>query len=241
MMIDLLKKSIPEYKLFLPDLNNTFSYRPLLVKEEKFLSIITTINSSFDEKLNNLCMLVDSCFNNKIESKKLTINDFQLALNSIRQKSISEVSEFKITCPYTKELVNIKLNLNTFTQNKTDKLLKILINEQFIFVIEKPKVSSLFLLDDFPSSDEDWFRILCDCLVEVVTEKEKISLQQSSIEEKISYIELIDKNSFKEIKKFVKSNTISFKINYISSDEKDRTIEVNDFVNFFKFFLVMLI
>ena len=241
MIIDLLKKSIPEYKLFLPDLNNTFSYRPLLVKEEKFLSIITTINSSFTEKINNLCMLVDSCFDNKIESKKLTINDFQLALNALRQKSVAEVSEFKITCPYTKELVNIKLNLNDFIENKSDKLLKILINKQFIFVLEKPKVSSLFCLDDFPKSEEDWFRLLCDSLVEVNTEKEKISLSNSSLEEKISYIELIDKDSFKQMKKFIKSNTISFKINYTTSDEIERIIEVNDFVNFFKFFLVMLI
>jgi hypothetical protein len=241
MLIDLLKKSIPEYKIFLPDLNNTFSYRPMLVKEEKYLSVITTINSTFEEKINNLCSLIDSCFDYKIESKKLTINDFQIALNAIRQKSISEIAEFKMTCPRTKEPVDVVLDLNSFNENKTEKTLKILINDQFYFTIEKPKISNLLILNDFPSSEEDWFKILSSCLVEINTEKEKIKLKESNIEEKISYIELIDKNSFKKIKKFIKLNSINFKINYTTSDGIEREIEVNDFVNFLKFFLVMLI
>lgn len=241
MIIDLLKKSIPEYKIFLPDSNNTFSYRPMLVKEEKYLSVITTISSTFEEKINNLCSLVNSCFDYKIDALKLTLNDFQIALNSIRQKSISEVAEFKITCPQTKEQVNINLNLNSFQENKTDNKLKILINKQFVFIIEKPKVSNLLVLNDFPSNDEDWFKILSSCLTEINTDKEKITLKDSTLEDKISYIELIDKDSFKEIKKFIKSNSITFNIDYTTSDGVHREIEVNDFVNFLKFFLVMLI
>ena len=240
MIIDLLKKSIPEYSAFLPDQNNSFTYRPLLVKEEKYISIITTIKSSFEEKMNNLCLLVDSCFENKIKSQNLTVNDFQIALNLIRQKSISEISEFKMTCPFTSEEVNINVNLNSFIQDKTEKKLKILINDIFVFVFEKPKVSSLIKLNNFPSTEEDWFNLISDCLVEINTEKEKINFESLSVEEKIKYIEFIDKDSFQNIKKFIKLNTISFKIDYNLSDGTKKEIEVNDFVNFLKFFLVIL-
>ena len=35
MIIDVIKKSVPEYKVKLPGLNKTFSYRPMLVKRRK--------------------------------------------------------------------------------------------------------------------------------------------------------------------------------------------------------------
>ena len=240
MIIDVLKKSIPEYKITLPNENKTFSYRPMLVKEEKYIAIINNIKSTFEEKILNLCNLVDSCFDNKIKSEHLSITDFQIALNGIRQKSISELADFQMVCPESGEQVKVQLNLESFKLNTKSKNFTLKTQGNTIFKFENPKVKTLLLLDDYPKTEEDWFLILCGSLVEIENEKEKISIKDKSLEEKTSYIELLQKSDFLEIKKFIRSNTVSFKINYKLSDSTPKEIEVNDFVNFLKFFLVIL-
>lgn len=240
MILDLMKKSIPEYKLYLPDKKAQVSYRPMLVKEEKFLSIITNVKSTFSEKITNISNLVDSCLNNKVNSMEMTICDFQVALNKIRQKSISEDVSFSIICPKTKETVNVSLDLDSFFIEESENYLELKVNNTFIFKFEKPKVKSLLALSDFPSTYDDWFFVLCDSLIEIQTEEEKINANEIDIEEKAKYIELLTKKDFKKIEKFIKTNCISFKLRYVTSDKKEREIEVNDFVNFLKFYLVIL-
>ena len=240
MILNLLEKSIPEYKTYLPDEKEQLSYRPMLVKEEKFLSVITNIKSEFPEKIVNLCSLVDSCFNQKVQSLNMTICDFQVALNKIRQKSISEEVSFKMTCPVTKEIVHVHLNLDSFFTEETESVLELKINDKFMFKFEKPKVKSLLNLTDFPASYDDWFTLIVDSLVEIQSETEKIDATEISLEEKSKYIDLLNKKDFKKIEKFVKSNCINFKLEYRTTDQTEREIEVDDFVNFLKFFLVIL-
>ena len=84
-------------------------------------------------------------FRDKIKSEELTISDFQMCLNAIRVKSISEEVSFKMNCPFTKELVNINLNLESFKLNKQKKEIKLNVNESFIFTFTKPKVKDLLV------------------------------------------------------------------------------------------------
>lgn len=240
MIIDLLQKSIPEYTVFLPDSKKSYQYRPMLVKEEKFISIITSIKSEFSDKLCNLCLLVNSCFNNKLDSIELTITDFQIALNSIRQKSISEISSFKMSCPETNERVDVQLDLSSFAVSDTDQYFDIKINKEFLLKFKKPQMKDLLILDDYPQTESDWFSLISNSLVEIITSEEKILTDSVDLNEKIKYIELLSKKDFNQIKKFIKSNSIKFNINYTLSNGDLKEIEVNDFTNFLKFFMVIL-
>ena len=114
MIIDLIKKNIPQYNTKLPISKKNVSFRPLLVKEEKFISIVTNINSTFEDKIKNLAALIDSCCNNKVNCLNLYVPDFQFLLNEIRKKSVSESVSLNITCPITNENISIETNLNDF-------------------------------------------------------------------------------------------------------------------------------
>lgn len=240
MIIDIIKKSVPEYKVKLPGLNKTFSYRPMLVKEEKFLSTIMTVTSSFEDKLINLCSLVDSCFDNKINSTNLTMSDFQIAINEIRTRSIDETVNFKLTCPSTKEIVNVSLDLDSFVIHNTKHNLNVKLKENVILSFKPITIKSLFVLSDFPETKSDWFDLICSSLYQIETISEKINLDGTSIESKKEYLELIPRSDFKKVKEFVTRNCISFKVKYKTSDDIDREIEVDDFANFLKFYLVIL-
>jgi len=240
MIIDVIKKSVPEYKIKLPGLNKIFSYRPMLVKEEKFLSTIMTVTSSFEDKLINLCSLVDSCFDDKIKSKSLNISDFQIAINEIRKRSIDETVNFKLTCPTTKEVVNVSIDLDSFITHTTDTSLELKLKQNVILSFKALTIKSLFLLSDFPETDSDWFDLICSSLYQIETTSEKINLNDNSVKSKKEYLELIPRSEFKKVKEFITNNCISFKVKYKTSDGVDREIEVDDFANFLKFYLVIL-
>ena len=240
MIIDLIKKNIPEYKITLPVSNKKCSFRPLLVKEEKYFSIITNISSTFEDRMTNLCSMVDSCFDNKLKSSLLPIPDFQFILNSIRQKSIGETSKIKLTCPYTKEQVLVNLNLNSVSTQKSQKQFSLKIKEDFLMTFRCPRITDILEFSTFPETDEDYFSLVSKCLVEIETPSEKINVENDDILEKNKYIELVEKSKYKEVKEFVCNSSIKFKIEYKTSDERDREIDVDDFVNFLKFYLVIL-
>jgi len=240
MIIDLIKKNIPEYTTTLPVSKQKVSFRPLLVKEEKYFSIITNISSTFEDKIKNICSLVNSCFDDKIKSSLLPISDFQFALNSIRQKSISETSTLKITCPYTKESVQINFDLNDLSMKTTKKDLTINLKSEMKLKFRSPRMKDLLIFEKFPESDSEIFHLVAQCLVEIETPSGIIETQELDYKEKSSYIELLERSTYKKVKEFICDSNISFMLKYKTSDSVDREIEVNDFVNFLKFYLVIL-
>ena len=123
-----------------------------------------TVTSSFEDKLINLCSLVDSCFDNTINSKNLSISDFQIAINEIRKRSIDETVNFKLTCPTTKEVVNVSLDLDSFIISNTKNTLNLKLKENLILSFKPITIKSLFVLTDFPETESDWFDLICSSL-----------------------------------------------------------------------------
>tara|TARA_R110002051_G_scaffold325693_1_gene430255 strand:- start:1171 stop:1902 length:732 start_codon:yes stop_codon:yes gene_type:complete len=241
MIIDLIKKNIPEYNLKFPLSKSSFSFRPILVKEEKYLAITTNISSTFEDKLKNLCNLVNSCFDNKLDSLNMTIADFQYALNELRKKSIGDDVEFNITCPETKESIPIHLNLSKFKINKISNEAEIKLNKKGLLIkFKQPKMKDLLILKDFPSTDDDYTKLVASCIFEVETPIETYSVLENTLEEKLKYIEYLNLNEFKKIKEFIGSGSMTTILKYKTSDLVDRELEVNDFANFLKFYMVIL-
>ena len=110
----------------------------------------------------------------------------------------------------------------------------------FLIFILPITIKSLFVLTDFPETESDWFDLICSSLHQIESTSEKINLNGTSIENKKEYLELIPRSEFKKIKEFVTHNCVSFKVKYKTSDDIDREIEVDDFANFLKFYLVIL-
>ena len=86
MLLDLMKKQVQEFKVKLPLTKKSVNLRSMLVKEEKLVSEIQEIGNSTEQKLENLCAIVDSCCSG-VKSKNLPIYDFQFLLSEIRKRS----------------------------------------------------------------------------------------------------------------------------------------------------------
>ena len=110
-LIDNMIRSLPKYKLKQPSSKKSITYRPFVVKEEKtlYMSNETGTHEDFLETLGNI---IDSCFELKTEAKKLPIFDIEYFFLKLRCKSLGEIANPTIICPYTGEKIKVEINLD---------------------------------------------------------------------------------------------------------------------------------
>lgn len=242
MLHEIIKKIVPEYTCKLPSTNKKIVFRPLLVKEEKYISQITELSDTFSEKLNGLVQLVNSCCDGKIKSENISVYDFQILLMEIRKKSISETAELKIRCPYTGEPVVMQIDFND--QEKIIKEIKkneeLILNDNIKLKFRIPQISDLIETNSNFENDDDILKILPLCLLELESESKTIDLTAETNENKLELLQSLNREDFAKIKSILSKGFFSFKFKYQTSDGVDREVVVSDFVNFLKFYLVTL-
>jgi hypothetical protein len=243
MIHDIIKKSIPEYTCELPVTKKEIKFRPLLVKEEKFIAQINELSEKFSDRLYSLCKLVNSCCEETIDSIQLPIYDFQYLLVDIRKRSITEETSMKIQCPYTKEPVIVNVNFNTLMENPIvqSKTKEIKIDNDTILKIGIPRVKDLLETLLEMDNDQDVMQLVSSVLVELETENKTIDLKTETKEEKIKMLESMSRDQYKIIKEYVLNGFFIMNFNYQTSDGIERTVKVSDFANFLRFYLGTLI
>jgi hypothetical protein len=110
-LLEKMKKTLPKYNITQPSTGKKISFRPFTVKEEKIL-LMSSQTGSYEDFLTTLSDIIDDCFSLKISSKKLPLFDIEYFFINLRSKSVGELIEPSITCPYTKEVIKLKINLD---------------------------------------------------------------------------------------------------------------------------------
>jgi len=102
---------VPKYTCQLPSNNQTITYRPFLVKEEKVM--LMALESENDNEVQQAVIdTVQSCVYDSVDVSKLPIFDFEFLYLKIRGKSVGEVIKLRLKCPDDeKEIVEYDLNL----------------------------------------------------------------------------------------------------------------------------------
>ena len=243
MLHEIIKKTIPEYTCSLPITKKEIKFRPLLVKEEKFISQINELSELFSDRLYSLCKLVDSCCNDAIDSMQLPLYDFQYLLIDIRKRSITEETSMQIQCPYTDESVIVKVNFNSLLKNSIvqSKTKEILIDNSTILKVGIPKVKDI--LDSLVEmkSENDVMGLISSVLIELETQNKTIDLKSETQEEKIQMLESMNRDQYKTVKEYVLNGYFVMNLKYQTLDGVERTVKVSDFANFLRFYLGTLI
>jgi len=243
MLHEIIKKTIPEYTCILPISKKEIKFRPLLVKEEKFISQINELSDLFSDRLYSLCKLVDSCCDNTIDSMQLPIYDFQYLLIDIRKRSITEETSMKIQCPYTGESVVVQINFNDLLKNVVvqSQTKEITIDNSTILKVGIPKIKDILdtLLE--MTNDADIMKLVASVLLELETVDKTIDLRTETKEEKLQMLESMNRDQYKIIKEYVMNGYFIMNLKYQTSDGTERKVKVSDFANFLRFYLGTLI
>jgi len=243
MLHEIIKKTIPEYTCILPISKKEIKFRPLLVKEEKFISQINELSDLFSDRLYSLCKLVDSCCDNTIDSMQLPIYDFQYLLIDIRKRSITEETSMKIQCPYTGESVVVQINFNDLLKNVVvqSQTKEITIDNSTMLKVGIPKIKDILdtLLE--MTNDADIMKLVASVLLELETVDKTIDLRTETKEEKLQMLESMNRDQYKIIKEYVMNGYFIMNLKYQTSDGTERKVKVSDFANFLRFYLGTLI
>jgi hypothetical protein len=228
--------SFPKYNLSLPSNNKTVYYRPMTVREEG--SLLTAKQS--EDNLNilkTISDIVQNCFED-FDIKKCSLLDFEYCLLKLREKSIGEIEQLQITCPYTQESIEVTIDISKTVKFKGKKQQqRINLDDGIILKIKSPSLETLFQNPNYNKSEENKFIFIANCIQQIQKDKTIISCEDLSVQEIKEFIENLTSKQFnKLVEYFDDCERLFVELNYITSDKKERQIKISGTLNIINFF-----
>jgi hypothetical protein len=225
----MMKNSLPRYVTTQPSTGKKVTFRPFTVKEEKYL-LMTKQTGEYADLLATIANIIDSCFELGQEAKKLPIFDIEYFFLKLRSKSIGEIVEPTIVCPYTDEKIKLSLNIDDIQPIVKHTNFNIRLNENIIVNMKYPTLDILL-----KNSDADLYDVTLNCIESIETIDEKIENSDISKKEFLEFIDLMTNEQFKKIIEFIKNvPTLEKEISYITSDGVERKIKLKGIKDFFQ-------
>lgn len=230
-LIDNMIKSLPKYKIKQPSTQKTISFRPFVVREEKSLYMVNE-TGSHEDFLATLGSVINSCFELNVDAKDLPIFDIEYFFIKLRCKSISEMANPTIVCPYTKERIKIEINLDEiepiFHENHKNEIL--LDNKIKI----KMKYPTLSYFIEAERNLKDYYELIVDCIESIETKDELVEAKNTNRIQIQEFVDVLKKDQFDKLIQFIKTMPrIEKTIKYKTSDGQDREILLKGLKDFF--------
>jgi hypothetical protein len=148
----------------------------------------------------------------------------------LRSKSIGEIVEPTIVCPYTDEKIKLSLNIDDIQPVVKHTNFNIRLNENIIVNMKYPTLDILL-----KNSDADLYDVTLNCIESIETIDEKIENSDISKKEFLEFIDLMTNEQFKKIIEFIKNvPTLEKEISYVTSDGVERKIKLKGIKDFFQ-------
>ena len=201
------KIATPRYQLELPSTEETITYRPFLVKEEKVL-VIALESEDSKQITNAIKTVIQSCIITKgIKVEKLPTFDIEYLFLNIRGKSVGEEIEVNIICPDDGETqVPVSIDLDDIQIQKNENHKKqIKIDESIMMEMKYPSLDQ-FIKNNFDFTDKNAmdqsFELIATCIDKIYTEDEVWAAADCSKKEIKEFVESMNSTQFKDIEKF---------------------------------------
>ena len=201
------KIATPRYQLELPSTEETITYRPFLVKEEKVL-VIALESEDSKQITNAIKTVIQSCILTKgIKVEKLPTFDIEYLFLNIRGKSVGEEIEVNIICPDDGETqVPVSIDLDDIQIQRNENHIKqIKIDESIMMEMKYPSLDQ-FIKNNFDFTDKNAmdqsFELIATCIDKIYTEDEVWAAADCSKKEIKEFVESMNSTQFKDIEKF---------------------------------------
>ena len=133
------KIEIPTYTTNLITDNTEIKFRPFLVKEEKILLLALESNDAVQISSAVNTILKNCILTENIKTEELASFDAEYLFLRIREKSLGEAIDVRVTCPDTNKKFDVSLNLSDLKIEKPKKLNnKIKVNEKIGLLMKYP-------------------------------------------------------------------------------------------------------
>ena len=213
-LLDYMKKSLPKYVITQPSTQKKVNFTPFTVKDEKSL-LMSNSTGNKEDFLTTIGSVIESCFSLDQKIDKVPIFDVEYFFIKLRCKSVGEIVETTIICPYTNEKINIVLNLDEIEPVYFDNHNKKIKFDNMIITMRYPVLSDFIA----KNQNEDYYDLLIRCIETIETPKEIIETQNYSSDNLKEFLDLLTKQQFNKLIDFFKTMPkIQKKIEYQTSD-----------------------
>jgi hypothetical protein len=228
----------PKYEFMVPSTGKNVRFRPYLVKEEKVL-LTAFANKDKSHGLKAIADTVVACSGGTLTHTDLTLYDLQYLFSKIRAKSVGEIVPLNIPCSECKTKNPVKVDIdNIQLEDMGQRNKKIELTDTISIELNYPSYISVLdnevLMKADASDAEILIETVCESIVAVLTEEERIDMKEESRSAIREFVESMDTNQFKAVKEFVQGGpklTFSISFDCIScKHHNDYKIEnINDF------------
>jgi hypothetical protein len=229
-LLNYMKQTLPKYVITQPSTQRKINFTPFTVKDEKTL-LMSNSTGNKEDFLTTIGSVIKSCFFLDQEIEKIPIFDIEYFFIKLRCKSVGEIVETTIICPYTNEKINIVLNLDEIEPVYFDNHNKKIKFDNMIITMRYPVLSDFIT----KTQNEDYYDLLIRCIETIETPKEIIETQNYSPNNLKEFLDLLTKQQFNKLIDFFKTMPkIQKKIEYQTSDGITREIILRGVRDFFQ-------
>ena len=238
----LLKSEAPTYELKLPLSNKTVKYTPFRVKEEKIL-LMALEDGTESAMLNAIKNLVDACTETDLIIGDIPIFELEYLFINIRAKSVGEIAEPTINCPYTGTVTTGKIDLTKVKPPNTKNIIdnKIKIRNSVGVSMKPPSINSLLenkIKDLENTTPEETINLVCSCIDEIWTEDEVFKVNELPKEEIVNFVESMSPTEFEKLTNYFQSipaltHTIKYSVLNEENKREEYELVLNGMNDFF--------
>jgi len=203
------KIATPSYELELPSTEQTITYRPFLVKEEKLL-VIALESEDTKQITNAIKAVIRACVLTKgVKVETLPTFDIEYLFLNIRGKSVGEDLDVKLICPDDNETeVDVSISLDEIkVQKPKGHSNQIKLDNNLLMELKYPSLNE-FIKNNFDPNDtsknpmDQSFDLIGSCINKIYNEDEVWVAADCSKKEINDFLDSMNSNQFKEVKKF---------------------------------------
>lgn len=189
----------PKYELIVPSTGRKLKFRPYLVKEEKVL-IMAAESRDGTQMLNAVMETIKACIEKNFDVDSLTTFDIEYIFLRLRSKSVGEVSTVNLSCSSCNETNEHSINLEEIECTGANKEKFIELDDRITVEMKYPGYRHI----DLNGSENDMgFNILANSLSAVITEDERIDVEDETEENIRAFLESMTKEQFEKISSFL--------------------------------------
>lgn len=204
MTLPKLNESV-KYEMNVPSTGNIITYRPYLVKEEK---ILLQAFESQDQKMAMRAMVdtVCACVYETVIPDDLTTFDVEYMFTQIRAKSVGETAEVNAKCsaidcdhqtPITINLTEAEVDMSKVPESNIVEL-----TDTISIEVRYPTYKSVYenISEAVDDKQVDFaFTMMESCLVAVITEDERILMNEATPKERKEFIDSMTNQQFESL------------------------------------------
>lgn len=196
----------PKYKLVIPSLKKTVTYRQFLVKEEKAL-LIAQHSEDPDTMLDTLKAVILSCVTERINVDELALFDVEYIFAQLRAKSVGEIVDLILKCDTcTDDLASVKYSIdltNLSVEVPSDHDKKIPLFDDVGVIMKYPSFSMIKKMESIDTDNIDGlFDVICMCIEAVYNSEEMFYAQDQTTEELRDFVNNLTQAQFKKLQRF---------------------------------------